>query len=87
MLRLAPTGGAHTLSDWEDRMALYKLFFTDPRGAVLRRLALDAESDGEVMTMVAGHDDGHDIEIWSDERLVAIFRSDRSGPRRESEAS
>ena len=61
-------------------MAIYNLFFIDPRGAVLRRLALDAGTDGEVMTIVAGHDDGHDIEIWKGERLVAIFRSEKKRP-------
>ncbi len=61
-------------------MALYNLFFIDPRGAVLRRLALDADSDGKVMSTVAGHDDGHDIEIWNGERLVAIFRSEKKRP-------
>lgn len=61
-------------------MALYNLFFIDLRGAVLHRLTLDAESDGEVMTKVAEHDDGHDIEIWSGERLVAIFRSGKKQP-------
>lgn len=61
-------------------MPLYNLFFIDPRGAVLRRLALDADSDGKVMSTVAGHDDGHDIEIWNGERLVAIFRSEKKRP-------
>ncbi|MDO8913528.1 MAG: hypothetical protein Q8N10_10385 [Phenylobacterium sp.] len=64
-------------------MALYNLFLIDPRGAVLRRLALEAESDGEVMSLVGGHDDGHDIEIWSGERLVAIFRSEKKRPSQE----
>ena len=47
---------------------------------MLHRLAIDGESDEEVMAQVAHHDDGHDIEIWDGERLVAIFRSGKKRP-------
>ena len=56
-------------------MAFYNLFFIDPRGAVLHRLTVRGENDEAVLDRVAQHDDGHDIEIWDGERLVAIFRS------------
>lgn len=61
-------------------MTVYNLFFTDPRGAVLHRRAIDVESDEEVVAQVARHDDGHDIEIWDGERLVAIVRSGKTRP-------
>ena len=61
-------------------MTFYNLFFTDPRGAVLHRLAIDGESDEEVVARVARHDDGHDIEIWDGERLVGIYRSRKKRP-------
>ncbi|CAN5782870.1 hypothetical protein BH11PSE1_BH11PSE1_01500 [soil metagenome] len=57
-------------------MAVYNLFFTDPRGAVLHRLSIDGESDDEVVARVAGHDD----EIWDGERLVGIYRSRKTRP-------
>ncbi|WP_340646480.1 hypothetical protein [Phenylobacterium sp.] len=61
-------------------MTSYNLFFTDTRGAVLHRLAIHGESDDEVMAQLPEYDDGHDIEIWDGERLVAIYRSGKKRP-------
>ncbi|MBR7620293.1 hypothetical protein JKL49_12940 [Phenylobacterium sp. 20VBR1] len=60
-------------------MTLYHLFVTDPRGAVLQHLAVDGESDEDLLAQIPRYDDGHDIEIWDGERLVAIYRG-RKGP-------
>lgn len=61
-------------------MAGYNLFFVDLGGAVLRWLVIGGDSDQEALDMAASHDDGHDIEIWEGERLVAIFRSGKARP-------
>lgn len=61
-------------------MAGYNLFFVDPHGAVLRRLAVEVESDEQLVDQIAQVDDGHDIEIWAGERLVMIFRSGKRRP-------
>ena len=61
-------------------MSVYKLFFIDPWGAVLRRLEIECDTDEGVLRLVARHEDGHDIEVWSGERLVTVHRGARRPP-------
>ncbi len=65
----------------------YRAFLLDANGRVLKAVIIDALSDEDAVELAYKLVDGHAIELWERERVIAKFEADGKGLPSPSPAS